>query len=68
MYNERSGLLQLHVVLDPLRERPLKSMEYVVQNGNPYVVILVMVALFLGLRVILRLLLPCGIDCSNERV
>ena len=58
MYNERSGLVQLHEVLDPLRERPLKSMEYVVRNGNLYVVILVTVALFLGLRVTLRLLIP----------
>ena len=56
MYNERSGLVQLHEVLDSLRERPLKSMEYVVRNGNLYVVILVMVALFLGSRVILDLL------------
>ena len=47
---------QLHVVLDPLRERLLKSTEYVVRNGNLYVVILVMVAPFLGLRVILGLL------------
>ena len=58
MYNERSGLVQLHEVLDPLRERPLKSMEYVVRNGTLYVVILVMVALFLGSRVTLRLLIP----------
>ena len=58
MYNERSGLVQLHEVLDSLRERPLKSMEYVVRNGNLYVVILVMVALFLGSRVTLRLQIP----------
>ena len=47
MYNERSDLAQLHEVLDLLRERPLESTEYVEQNGNLYVVILVMVAQFL---------------------